>query len=158
MKILRFLLLVTLVLLTATSAFAATNSDFLVVSHQERSTELLNLDINSYDIKSSEYLISVWHSEIKDLGGGIVEIYGYTQCKKICNVVEVELVLQKWTGSYWQSVDNFIFKDYYTDKASGVKNVAVESGEQYRVKSYHYAEDSELIDTTSTNTDGIIVE
>lgn len=124
------------------------------VSHNIRG---LSGDINGYYTEQEDYLIDIWHGRIQDQGNGSVEIYGYTQCNRICDKVVVKLVLQRYTGSSWVDVASYTFTDYDTDYVDGGKVVSVERGEYYRVKSYHYAYDV-ISDSTTAITDEIYVK
>jgi len=140
-------------------ALAVTNvgtPESRAISHHER--DLLQSSINGYEALSGDYLINVWHSEINDVGSGQVELYGYTQCNRSCDTVSVKLVLQKWTGSTWQSLSSYTFTNNYSSYVSGTKTVSVERGKYYRVWSYHYAEDGTLTDQCTATSDSIYVQ
>jgi len=125
------------------------------VSHNEK--DLLKQKIKGYEVQTDYYLIDIWHSQIRDVGNGNVELYGYTQCNRTCGKVSVKLVLQQQSGSSWIDLKSYTFVDYQSDYAYGVKTVPVSRGSYYRVKSYHYAEDGSFADETTATTDRIIV-
>jgi len=155
----KYFLAVLLLLSMTTSAYAAPDTPLHqshAVSHNDRN--LLNAEINGFEIQAEDYLIDIWHSEITDLGNGKIELFGYTQCNRICDRVSVKLTLQQWTGSIWVNLGSYTFYDYQANYAEGVKNVSVERGKYYRVRSYHYAENGLLIDDTSATTASIYVK
>ncbi len=159
MKIFKFFLVAILLMSIATSAYAAADTPLYqshAVSHNDRN--LLDAAVNGFKVQAEDYLINIWHGEITDLGDGKVELFGYTQCNRICDQVSVKLTLQQWTGSTWINLGSYTFYDYQTDYVEGVKTVSVEREKYYRVKSYHYAEDGLLIDETSATTEDIYVE
>lgn len=158
MKALRLLVSV-LLLLSLFSPMAAASpipsAESYAVSHNER--DFLKQKIKGHEVQTDDYLIDVWHSQIRDVGDGNVELYGYTQCGRACDEVSVKLVLQQLSGSSWIDIKSYTFVDYQSDYAYGAKTVQVSRGSYYRVKSYHYAEDGSLTDEATATTDRIIV-
>ncbi|MCF6097768.1 hypothetical protein L1766_12365 [Thermovorax subterraneus] len=156
-RLLKLILILILISSLCFPVFAASPEKIerdYAVSHNIRG---LSGDINGYYTEQKDYLIDIWHSRIQDQGNGSVEIYGYTQCNRICDKVVVKLVLQKYTGSSWVDVASYTFTGYDTDYVDGGKVVFVERGKYYRVKSYHYAYDV-ISDSTTATTNEIYVK
>ncbi|MDI6705810.1 MAG: hypothetical protein QME73_06110 [Bacillota bacterium] len=94
-KAARVLLVIVLLLSMSVSAFAAPNQPYRqshAASYNERRP--INVEINGYAADMADYLIDAWYSEITALDGGRVEVFGYTQCNRICDEVRVKLTLQ----------------------------------------------------------------
>jgi hypothetical protein len=158
LKTYRFLVPVWLLLVLFSPLVAAapiSASENYSVSHNER--DFLKEKIKGYEVQTDDYLIDIWHCQIRDVGNGNVELYGYTKCNRECDKVSVKLVLQQLSGSSWIDLKSYTFVDYQSDYAYGAKTVPVSRGKYYRVKSYHYAEDGSLEDETTATTDKIII-
>ncbi len=130
-------------------------SDTNAAAHHTRQD--LKSQINPEEAKSDDYLIQQWYCEIRVINSGQVSLYGWTRCVRDCDSVDVELQLQRWTGSSWTTLGTYVFRGFYTDYCWGIRTVSVSGGHYYRVKSYHRARDGSLYDQTTAYTQAIYV-
>lgn len=88
-------------------------------------------------IQSTEYLFD-WNCSLVDNDDGTVTLKGYSQANRIVDEIYVELYLQKWNGSSWQTVSNVYRKTANNDiYVSQSKNISVQKDAYYRTLSYH---------------------
>jgi len=148
-----FLLILIIMSVMSVPVLASKDSAPTAAVHQTRA-ELLS-QINPEEAESRDYLIEEWYSEIRSIGNGQVSLYGWTRCNTTCDSVSVELQLQRWNGSNWSTIGTYVFEAFNTDYNWGVRTVSVATGDHYRVKSYHRAEDGSIYDQTTAVTQAI---
>jgi hypothetical protein len=151
-----FLLILIIMSVMSVPVLASKDSAPTAAVHQTRA-ELLS-QINPEEAESRDYLIEEWYSEIRSIGNGQVSLYGWTRCNTTCDSVSVELQLQQWNGSNWLTIGTYVFEAFNTDYNWGVRTVSVATGDHYRVKSYHRAEDGSIYDQTNAVTGGVYVD
>jgi hypothetical protein len=151
-----FLLILIIMSVMSVPVLASKDSAPTAAVHQTRA-ELLS-QINPEEAESRDYLIEEWYSEIRSIGNGQVSLYGWTRCNTTCDSVSVELQLQQWNGSNWLTIGTYVFEAFNTDYNWGVRTVSVATGDHYRVKSYHRAEDGSIYDQTTAVTGGVYVD
>jgi hypothetical protein len=154
-KILEVFLLILIIMSVMNVPVLAASKDSAqtAVVHNTRA-ELLS-HINPEEAESRDYLIEEWYSEIRSIGNGQVSLYGLTRCNTTCDSVSVELQLQRWNGSNWSTIGTYVFEAFNTDYNWGLRTVSVSTGNHYRVKSYHRAEDGSIYDQTTAVTQAI---
>ncbi|MDO5799682.1 MAG: DUF6147 family protein [Eubacteriales bacterium] len=95
--------------------------------------------------------------KIKRLASNEIAIYGLSQCHHKCSKVYLSLYLErKVNGSY----GTYKYWNFTANNAGHLErtlDVAVPSGTYYRVRGYHAASDGGLKESTSTLTQGILV-
>jgi hypothetical protein len=151
-----FLLILIIMSVMSVPVLASKDSAPTAAVHQTRA-ELLS-QINPEEAESRDYLIEEWYSEIRSIGNGQVSLYGWTRCNTTCDSVSVELQLQQWNGSNWLTIGTYVFEAFNTDYNWGVRTVSVATGDHYRVKSYHRAEDGSIYDQTNAVTQSVYVD
>jgi hypothetical protein len=151
-----FLLILIIMSVMSVPVLASKDSAPTAAVHQTRA-ELLS-QINPEEAESRDYLIEEWYSEIRSIGNGQVSLYGWTRCNTTCDSVSVELQLQQWNGSNWLTIGTYVFEAFNTDYNWGVRTVSVATGDHYRVKSYHRAEDGSIYDQTTAVTQSVYVD
>ena len=151
-----FLLILIIMSVMSVPVLASKDSAPTAAVHQTRA-ELLS-QINPEEAESRDYLIEEWYSEIRSIGNGQVSLYGWTRCNTTCDSVSVELQLQRWNGSNWSTIGTYVFEAFNTDYNWGVRTVSVATGDHYRVKSYHRAEDGSIYDQTTAVTQSVYVD
>lgn len=88
-------------------------------------------------ILSTKYLAD-WNCSLINNDDGTVTIKGYSQANRIVDEIYVEIYLQKWNGSSWQTVSNGYRKTANNNVyVSHSKNISVQTGVYYRTLSYH---------------------
>ena len=80
----------------------------------------------------------------------------YTSCNRISDEVKVTLYLQQLKNGVWQTVHTLGPKTAYsTNYVSNSKNYTVAGGYYYRVSGSHTAIKGKVVETTSSESDGL---
>lgn len=96
--------------------------------------------------------------KIVNNGNGIVGIGGSTDCFVDCDVVKLNLYLERSKGnSGFSSYKSFTFTEYNTSSVFEGFNYAVEKGYYYRLRGYHYASKGGKAENLGSRTDGIYI-
>ena len=89
-------------------------------------------------------------------GNHVVNVSGYTSCNRISDEVKVTLYLQQLKNGVWQTVHMLGPKTAYsTNYVSNSKNYTVAGGYYYRVSGSHTAIKGKVVETTSSESDGL---
>ena len=121
----------------------------------EETTEDFSEDTNYSLLRSTN--LSFGTVKVQKMSSNEIAIYGLTQCHKKCSKVYLSLYLERkvngsyGTYKYWNFTGNNL-----THLERGLE-VAVPSGTYYRVRGYHAASNGGLKESTSTLTQGILV-
>ncbi|MBE3586174.1 MAG: hypothetical protein IMW94_08470 [Thermoanaerobacter sp.] len=126
----KFLLfLVTAVLCLQTSAAYAAQADLKPPPEQSKAYKV-------FGIESLQYL-KEWGCDLTPYGGGYIYITGFTQAYQNVDYIKVNLYLQRWNGSNWVNLGNWLFEDRNTSLVTGEKGLQVATGYYYRVRGEH---------------------
>ena len=121
----------------------------------EETTEDFAEDTNYSLLRSTN--LNFGTVKIKRVASNEIAIYGLTQCHKVCSKTYLYLYLErKVNGSY----GTYKYWEFTGKNASYLEkelDVAVPSGTYYRVRGYHAASNGGLKESTSTLTQGIMV-
>lgn len=96
-------------------------------------------------------------TEITKLSSDEVNLYGLTQCHRICSKVYLDISLERKINGVYSTYKSWEFTDTNTSNLSKSINVLVPSGYYYRVSGYHAATDGGIKESTTTLTSGIKV-
>lgn len=118
-------------------------------------TEDFAEDTNSILTRSNH--LGLGKMRISKLASNKINIYGLTQCHHTCDKVYLEIYLeQKVNGSY----GTYKYWEFDASNVSNLDksiNVIVPSGHYYRVRGYHAAKEGTTKESTTTLTDGVLV-
>lgn len=96
--------------------------------------------------------------KITNNGKGVVGIGGTTTCFVTCDVVKLNLYLERSKGdSNFSSYKSFTYTAYDTNSLGRSMNYAVEKGYYYRLRGYHYASKNGKAENLGSRTDGIYI-
>lgn len=96
--------------------------------------------------------------KITNNGNGIVGIGGSTNCFVTCDVVKLNLYLERSKGdSNFSSYKSFTYTAYNTNALGKSLNYAVEKGYYYRLRGYHYASKNGKAENLGSRTNGIYI-
>ena len=94
-------------------------------------------------------------AKITNLGGGRVNVYGSATCFVTCDLVNVKLTLQRYSGGASYNVEMFEDTAYNTATLTKSYNVSVSKGYYYRVKGACVAKKGSTTESKLPTTDGI---
>lgn len=118
--------------------------------------DLESEDIQQVRLKNSYLFQGI--VKIVNNGNGIVGIGGSTDCFVDCDVVKLNLYLERSKGnSGFSSYKSFTFTEYNTSSVFEGFNYAVEKGYYYRLRGYHYASKGGKAENLGSRTDGIYI-
>lgn len=101
--------------------------------------------------------LNLGHMKISKLASNKINIYGLTQCHRLCDKVYLEIYLeQKDDGSY-ATYKSWEFDASNVTSLEKSINVIVPSGHYYRVRGYHAAKEGTTKESTTTLTSGVLV-
>lgn len=113
-------------------------------------------DIQQTRLRNS-YLIQGF-IKITNNGNGVVGIGGSTDCFVICDVVKLNLYLERSKGdSNFSSYKSFKYIAYNENSLTEGLSYAVEKGYYYRLRGYHYASKNGVGENLISRTDGIYI-
>lgn len=96
--------------------------------------------------------------KITNNGNGVVGIGGSTSCYVTCDVVKLNLYLERSKGdSNFSSYKSFTYTTYNDSTLTRGMNYAVEKGYYYRLRGYHYASKNGKAENLGSRTDGIYI-
>lgn len=96
--------------------------------------------------------------KIVNNGNGVVGIGGSTSCFSDCDVVKLNLYLERSHGdSNFSSYKSFTYVAYNENYLGRSMNYAVEKGYYYRLRGYHYASKGGEAENLISRTDGIYI-
>ena len=96
--------------------------------------------------------------KITNNGNGIVGIGGSTLCFVDCDVVKLNLYLERSKGnSGFSSYKSFEYVSYNDHSLVKGRSYAVEKGYYYRLRGYHYASKGGKAENLISSTDGIYI-
>lgn len=95
--------------------------------------------------------------KIKRLASNEIAIYGLTQCHKVCSKTYLYLYLERKVNGSYGTYKYWEFTGSNATHLERTIDVAVPSGTYYRVRGYHAASNGGLKESTSTLTQGIMV-
>ena len=96
--------------------------------------------------------------KITNNGNGVVGIGGSTSCYVTCDVVKLNLFLERSKGdSNFSSYKSFTYTTYNDSTLTRSRNYAVEKGYYYRLRGYHYASKDGKAENLGSRTDGIYI-
>lgn len=96
--------------------------------------------------------------KITNNGNGVVGIGGSTSCYVTCDVVKLNLYLERSKGdSNFSSYKSFTYTTYNDSTLTRSRNYAVEKGYYYRLRGYHYASKDGKAENLGSRTDGIYI-
>lgn len=96
--------------------------------------------------------------KITNNGNGVVGIGGSTTCFVTCDVVKLNLYLERSKGdSNFSSYKSFTYTANDTNSLGRSMNYAVEKGYYYRLRGYHYASKNGKAENLISRTNGIYI-
>ena len=96
--------------------------------------------------------------KITNNGNGIVGIGGSTSCFVTCDVVKLNLYLERSKGdSNFSSYKSFTYTVNNDSSLTRSLNYAVEKGYYYRLRGYHYASKNGKAENLGSRTNGIYI-
>lgn len=96
--------------------------------------------------------------KITNNGNGIVGIGGSTSCFVTCDVVKLNLYLERSKGdSNFSSYKSFTYTANNTHSLTKGLSYAVEKGYYYRLRGYHYASKNGKAENLGSRTNGIYI-
>lgn len=96
--------------------------------------------------------------KITNKGNGVVGIGGSTDCLVTCDVVKLNLYLERSTGnSDFGSYKSFEYTAYNENSLTKGLSYAVEKGYYYRLRGYHYASKNGDGENLISKTNGIYI-
>lgn len=96
--------------------------------------------------------------KITNNGNGVVGIGGSTSCYVTCDVVKLNLYLERSKGdSNFSSYKSFTYTVYNDNSLTRSRNYAVEKGYYYRLRGYHYASKDGRAENLGSRTNGIYI-
>ena len=95
--------------------------------------------------------------KIKRLASNEIAIYGLIQCHKVCSKTYLYLYLERKVNGSYGTYKYWEFTGSNATHLERTIDVAVPSGTYYRVRGYHAASNGGLKESTSTLTQGIMV-
>lgn len=96
--------------------------------------------------------------KITNNGNGVVGIGGSTSCYVTCDVVKLNLYLERSKGdSNFSSYKSFTYTTYNDSTLTRGMNYAVEKGYYYRLRGYHYASKDGKAENLISRTNGIYI-
>lgn len=96
--------------------------------------------------------------KITNNGNGVVGIGGSTSCFVTCDVVKLNLYLERSKGdSNFSSYKSFTYTANNTHSLTKGLSYAVEKGYYYRLRGYHYASENGKAENLISRTNGIYI-
>lgn len=96
--------------------------------------------------------------KITNNGNGVVGIGGSTSCYVTCDVVKLNLYLERSKGdSNFSSYKSFTYTVNNDSSLTRSLNYAVEKGYYYRLRGYHYASKNGKAENLGSRTNGIYI-
>lgn len=153
-KISKGILIGTIVLMNISPVYAATDSILDAVTDLE-TTENFSED-TSYSLLRGNNL-NFGSVSISKVSSNEIHIYGLTQCHHECDVVYLDLSLERKVNGSYGTYKQWRFDDTNVSNLDVSIDVIVPSGYYYRVRGYHAAKDGSK-ESTTTLTDGVLVK
>ena len=97
-------------------------------------------------------------SRISRLSSHEVNIYGLTQCHRLCSSVYLTMALEWKVGDDYGTYKIWDFSETNVTSMSRSMNVIVPSGHYYRLRGYHAAKEAGVKESTTTLTGGVLVK
>ena len=94
------------------------------------------LYVERIGIDSLQYLRE-GYCTISSPSAGMVIISGKTSATQQVDRILLRLYLQRWNGSSWADIGNWLFENYNAISVSGSKVLQVPGGYYYRAKGFH---------------------
>lgn len=122
-------------------------------------TELTEVSGNIWenDMLRGQYL-GTGSATLTNCGNHVLNVWGYTTCNRTSDEVKVTLHLQRYINGSWSNVTTLDTKVAYNDHyVSNSRDVTVTGGYYYRIKGTHTAIKGDVVESTSSATDGMWV-
>ncbi len=88
-------------------------------------------------------------------GGGSISIYGSTTAYSTCDMLYLNIYLERSTnGTSWSSYDSWSYTKASASSLTKSFNTTVPTGYYYRLRGYHAAKEGSTKESTSTATSG----
>lgn len=114
-------------------------------------------DISSDSFARGTYL-GTGGAKLTNCGNHVLNVWGYTTCNRTSDEVKVTLHLQRYLNGSWSNVTTLDTKVAYNDHyVSNSRDVTVTGGYYYRIKGTHTAIKGDVVESTSSATDGMWV-
>lgn len=97
-------------------------------------------------------------ARVTDNGNGSANAYGAVLGAVTCDKLELTIVLQRYTGSYWVDVASRSYSASNVAMLSKSFNTTVAKGYYYRVKAACVAKDGGAIESQMPVTNGVLVD
>ena len=93
--------------------------------------------------------------KLTNYGGGSIGIYGSTDANQVCDMLYLDIYLERSTnGSSWSSYDSWGYTKANGSSLTKSFTVTVPTGYYYRLRGYHAAKEGSTKESTSTRTGG----
>ena len=101
-------------------------------------------------------LITDWKCSISNSGADLY-LDGATTATDIIDQLTVTLYLQRWDGSQWVDVNNWVFNKYDAKSLYDGTFANYTHGNYYRARAVHFAKDNSQTDTQSSTSSYIYI-
>lgn len=101
--------------------------------------------------------LNLGHMKISKLASNKINIYGLTQCHRVCDRAYLYIYLEQKVGNSYGTYKSWKFEDTEVSNLDKSINVIVPSGHYYRVRGYHAAKEGTTKESTTTLTSGVLV-
>jgi|GEM_PF-3412107 len=104
-------------------------------------------------------LLQLTSASLMDLGDQRLRVYGEAYTFDIVDEIRIELRLQRWTGSSWDTIKTWKTTQYDDDSADlSIVYYGANKGDKYRVIGYYTVYDNGKKETDQRTTEYIVVK
>lgn len=155
-----------LLLSSSVTVLAESKSDFLIDGSrlidatEASSSELLDFKVEAVEERPVELSIYLTggNARITNAGGGKVSLYADTKACKQCDLVEVDIYLQRYKNGSWVHVNNWNYSKKNVGYMTASRTPSVTKGYYYRIRCYHAVTKNGVKESCSTVTNGIPIK
>jgi len=108
-------------------------------------------------VESLQYL-KEWGCDLTPCGGGYITITGFTGAYQNVEYIIVRLYLQRWNGSSWVDLGNWLYENRSTSIVTGEKGLQVATGYYYRVRGEQCLTNKGVTETAKSYSSSFYIE
>lgn len=127
-----------------------------VVVSEEETSLTISEDTNMPLVRSNH--LAYGTSQIEKLASNKVSVIGITQAHHLCDTLYLTVTLERKENGTYTTYKTFDFTSNSVYSLSKSIEVIVPSGYYYRVRGYHAAKDSGVKESTTTLTQGVMID